>query len=271
MMKSSDFIKKIKDVADNYNTVYANGMFGQPITESIISQKARQLPKWYTAERVRHLRSLIGKNFFGFDCVCLIKAILWGWFGDRSKTNGGAAYNSNNVPDINADQMINVCKDVSTDFKNIVPGEAVWIKGHIGIYIGDGKVIECTPKWSNKVQYSNLANLGYTSGNSRTWTKHGKLPYIEYETPTETATELKTTTVGTFTMSIRVVKKGSKGNHVKAVQILLIGYGFSCGGSGADGDCGTNTEKAIKAYQKTNGLTVDGSCGPKTWAKLLSV
>ena len=269
MMKSSDFIKKIKDVADNYNTVYANGMFGQPITESIISQKARQLPKWYTAERVRHLRSLIDKNFFGFDCVCLIKAILWGWNGDSAKTNGGAVYNSNNVPDIGADEMIDVCKDVSTDFKNIIPGEVVWVKGHIGVYIGDGKVIECTPKWSNKVQYTNLANLGYTSGNSRTWTKHGKLPYIEYETATEATTEPKTNKGDTF--ALETLRKGSKGGRVKAIQILLIGYGFSCGGSGADGDFGGNTEKAVKNYQSAKGLEKDGICGPKTWSKLLGV
>lgn len=269
MINSAEFIKQLKDVADNYKTIYANGMFGQPITESIISQKARQLPKWYTAERQKNLRALIGKGYFGFDCVCLIKAILWGWNGDSSKTNGGAVYKSNNVPDIGADEMINVCKDVSTDFKGIQPGEAVWVKGHIGIYIGDGKVIECTPKWSNKVQYSNLANLGYTSGNSRAWTKHGKLPYIKYETPTEATTEPKTAKGVNLTLD--TLERGSKGDQVRALQTLLIGYGFSCGGSGADGDFGGNTEKALIAYQTAKGLYKDGICGPKSWAKLLGV
>lgn len=29
---------------------------------------------------------------FGFDCVCLIKGLLWGWNGNASKTYGGAGY-----------------------------------------------------------------------------------------------------------------------------------------------------------------------------------
>lgn len=74
---------------------------------------------------------------------------------------------------------------------------------------------------------------------------------------------------GVCTVEIKVLKKGAKGNTVKALQTLLIGYGYSCGSYGADGDFGTATEKALKAYQKAMGLSVDGSCGPKTWAKLL--
>lgn len=71
------------------------------------------------------------------------------------------------------------------------------------------------------------------------------------------------------TVEVSVLKKGSKGNQVRAMQTLLIGYGHSCGSAGADGSFGSATEKALMAYQKAKGLSVDGSCGPKTWAKLL--
>ena len=73
------------------------------------------------------------------------------------------------------------------------------------------------------------------------------------------------------TVEIKVLKKGAKGSEVKAMQLLLIGYGFSCGKSGADGSFGGDTDKAVRAFQKAKGLSVDGSCGPKTWAKLLGV
>ena len=73
------------------------------------------------------------------------------------------------------------------------------------------------------------------------------------------------------TVEIKVLKKGAKGNEVKSLQILLIGYGYSCGSSGADGSFGPATDKAVRAYQKAKGLSVDGSCGPKTWAKLLGM
>ena len=74
---------------------------------------------------------------------------------------------------------------------------------------------------------------------------------------------------GVCTVEVSVLKKGAKGNDVKSMQILLIGYGFSCGSYGADGSFGSATDKALRDYQKANGLAVDGCCGPNTWAKLL--
>ena len=70
-------------------------------------------------------------------------------------------------------------------------------------------------------------------------------------------------------VEIRVLKKGAKGKPVKAMQLLLMGNGFSCGEKGADGSFGADTEKALRAYQKAMGLSVDGSCGAKTWGSLL--
>lgn len=76
-------------------------------------------------------------------------------------------------------------------------------------------------------------------------------------------------------VNIKVLKKGAKGSQVKALQILLIGYGYKMENNGktygADGSFGGATDKAVRAFQKTNGLAVDGSVGPKTWAKLLGV
>lgn len=76
---------------------------------------------------------------------------------------------------------------------------------------------------------------------------------------------------GMVEVKVSVLKKGAKGDQVKALQTLLNGYGFSCGKSGADGSFGPATEKAVKAYQKDNELEVDGSVGPATWNKLLGV
>ena len=87
----------------------------------------------------------------------------------------------------------------------------------------------------------------------------------------KTVAEPATTKQGVCTVEVKVLKKGAKGDEVKAMQILLIGYGFSCGSSGADGSFGGATDKALRAFQKAMGLEVDGSCGPKTWAKLLGV
>ena len=84
-------------------------------------------------------------------------------------------------------------------------------------------------------------------------------------------TTTTSTKTGVCTVEVKVLKKGAKSDQVKAMQVLLMGYGFSCGDKGADGSFGPATDKALRAYQEAEGLTVDGVCGPKTWAKLLGV
>ena len=73
-----------------------------------------------------------------------------------------------------------------------------------------------------------------------------------------------------FKVNMKTLKKGSKGVQVKALQALLIGYGYSVGSSGVDGSFGPATDKAVRAYQKAKGLTADGICGKNTWTKILA-
>lgn len=92
--------------------------------------------------------------------------------------------------------------------------------------------------------------------------------------PVQSEVKMESTTtkpIKTCTVKLTQLEKGAEGNSVKALQILLIGYGRSCGKSGADGDFGSDTLKAVKAYQKASGLEDDGVVGPATWAKLLGV
>ena len=72
----------------------------------------------------------------------------------------------------------------------------------------------------------------------------------------------------------RILKKGSTGEDVKYIQNCLISLNYSCGASGADGNFGSNTEKAVISYQKNhkdiknNKLSVDGTVGKKTWSAI---
>lgn len=56
------------------------------------------------------------------------------------------------------------------------------------------------------------------------------------------------------------------GDDVKELQTLLDKHGFPCGE--IDGVFGPATDKAVKSFQKANGLAVDGKVGKKTWAAL---
>lgn len=69
--------------------------------------------------------------------------------------------------------------------------------------------------------------------------------------------------------ALPTIRKGDKGSRVKAVQALLIGYGYDLSPYGADGSFGSLTETRVKEYQSKNGLTVDGVVGVNTWNKLL--
>jgi murein L,D-transpeptidase YcbB/YkuD len=56
------------------------------------------------------------------------------------------------------------------------------------------------------------------------------------------------------------LRKGSKGEWVKKMQKVL--------GTTPDGDFGPGTERAVKAWQASKGLTADGIVGPKTLAAM---
>ena len=72
------------------------------------------------------------------------------------------------------------------------------------------------------------------------------------------------------TEKLPTLRKGSKNQYVKKAQQLLQERGYNLGICGVDGDYGTATEAAVKAFQKDHGLTVDGVTGPKTWEMLLN-
>lgn len=119
---------------------------------------------------------------WNMDCVCMIKGILWGFNFNKNASHGGAIYGSNGVYDDNADGIVRRFTTNSTDFKNIEYGEIVHMPGHVGVYIGNGQVVESTA-WYGRTIISNIDSNGkrYKDGNNGGyWQNHGKLQYIDY-------------------------------------------------------------------------------------------
>ena len=81
------------------------------------------------------------------------------------------------------------------------------------------------------------------------------------------ATPAATGGAKTVTITLPVLKNGSEGASVEALQMLLNCNGYSCGS--VDGDFGANTESAVKKFQKAKGLDQDGIVGKATWSSLL--
>ena len=72
-------------------------------------------------------------------------------------------------------------------------------------------------------------------------------------------------------MAYTTLRNGSRGDDVKKLQQALIDAGYDVGSTGADGIYGTKTKAAVTAYQKANGLSVDGIAGNQTLGSLYSV
>ncbi len=327
-----------------FKTLYIRGCFGAPMNDSNKKRYTNNL--YFNKQDARKDKILAaGADTFGFDCVCFIKGLLWGWVGDASKEYGGAKYQGNGVPDINADSMIKQCVEVSTDFSNLKVGEYLWIEGHCGLYIGNGLAAECTHRWADGVQITRVHNILSDDGTpGRSWDKHGKLPWITYceydetedkplevgdvvnftggkvynsedaasgsngkageakitkivpgaahpihlqrtgkvgpwgwvdessiQKPAESEPTPPAVTAERFSVELPVLRRGDSGEAVRALQRLLIANGYNCGGSGADGKFGGNTQKAVIDYQTEHGLPGTGEADQKTWTKLLGV
>ena len=177
MIKTAkELVAACLDAAKNFKTLYVLSCFGAPMNEKNKARYAKADPK-----RAAEIMAA-DADTFGFDCVCFIKGLFWGWKGDPNQVYGGAAYKSNGIPDIGADQLIKQCIDVSDDFSTIQPGEYVWLPGHCGIYVGDGLAAEATFEPESGVQLQAVLPMGVKDGYPATgWVKHGKLPWISYE------------------------------------------------------------------------------------------
>lgn len=135
--------------------------------------------------------------------------------------------------------------------KNLVC--CVFRTGHTGMYMGNGKVRHCGGKAGCVVEEA-LPGLPR-------WLQFG-IPAGLYSTE-----ELrKAGVIVDESRNVPTLRRGATGELVKSVQEYLndtIDAGLD-----VDGLFGAATEKAVKYFQRVNGLTADGVVGPKTWAAM---
>lgn len=190
------------------------------------------------------------------------------WFGHYVTDCSGLVYLALGKKNMRrADGYMDSCKKYgSIDTIPEKAGLIVWKSGHIGIYIGSGKVIESKGVADGVV---------ITDLKDRPWKKWGELPDIEYGTapaPAPKPTYYFTLKRTLYWMTKKLGRKATnmKGDDIRLVQTRLIILGYSCGKDGADGIYGENTYNAVVAFQKKNkdkngkALKVDGIVGKNT-------
>lgn len=67
-----------------------------------------------------------------------------------------------------------------------------------------------------------------------------------------------------------MLKIGDRGEDVRKLQLALMFLGFDLRTYGADGIYGSETESAVRSFQKKHLLRVDGIAGPETLGKINS-
>lgn len=140
---------------------YWYGTFGNTASASLYQAKKKQYPAYYTAE---DFSTQYGQRVH--DCVGLIKGYLW-----SETPTSTPKYNS--AQDVSANGMRGKCK-VSGDINTMpeIIGLLVFMQGHVGVYIGNGEVIEARGHAYGVVK---------TRLKDRPWKWWGECPYIEYE------------------------------------------------------------------------------------------
>lgn len=228
----------------------AQGQRGGQITEDWIRKmetsatNANRAISLWKKNKGKYDPNMIG----AFDCSGLIGACL--------NTNGNAGF------DDTADGYRNRC--VSIDKGALQAGDLVFEysngkSGHVGVYIGGGKVIEARGRDYGVVE---------TDLNARNWKKYGRPDFMYTDGNATAAPSEPTYTKKSFTLD-HVVKKGSREAVVGSIQNNLKAIGYDIGAAGPNGDgidnnFGTKTDAAVRDVQKNGGVTVDGQVGKNT-------
>lgn len=206
-------------------TPYVLGTNGRSLTQSALNDLTKRNPSgWFTKARAPKLRALVGK--IATDCHGLIE-----WFV-REQT--GKNY------DVTADTAFSASRKRG-DIGSIpeVPGVCVRYKGHVGVYIGGGYVVE-----ARGFDYGTCL----TKLTARPWTHWYEHPEIKYTGATLPAPSPQKVNRTTDRYSVvwlqlalnRQIKKG----YIKDVALLTV-----------DGEYGKKTALATGAYWRKKGWT----------------
>ena len=268
MIQAVDLVEKFRYALDNHYG-YIWGTAGILWTDAKQKQKVNYMVSTYGTSWQKNSEAkadnyysaaVYGSKWIGHYVADCSGMFVWAF----KQLNGpGIAHGSNSIYDRYCSYKGKITDEIR---KTMKPGTAVFTgdaskHGHIGLYIGEGKVIEASGTQAG-VCVSNLS--------AGKWTYWGELKNVSYKPQNAQKPASDASDEDLLIFDYPTLKKGNKGEYVKTLQKKLIAQGYSLPRYGADGDFGSETESALKAFQRDHGLNADGIAGKKTWEALLA-
>ena len=187
----------------------------------------------------------------------------WGNSGLTQKANNlfgmKGKYNGESVKMLTTEYYNGVKQRVYADFRKY-PSWADSIADHSGLFNRLSRYKNLRGETDYKKACKYVKEDGYATSPTYTTTLINTIEkYKLYEWDNEA--------LGKQNEVVRpTLRKGSKGDAVKALQVFLNLKGYPCGI--ADGIFGQKTHNAVVEWQKDHSLTPDGIVGKKTWATM---
>lgn len=230
MSRITDFLAYLdKHIGD----AYVWGAQGQNLTEMSLSERESFVERRETSSTnidraLRYISRAAKKPLYAYDCSGLI--MYWfqqvkGWSGDESSRGLYAR-----------------CTKIERD--DLKPGDLVFRHNgdrihHVGVYVGNGQVIEAMGRDAGVVKRD------ISASGANYWNRYGRHPLLQVDEPAEPA---KPTPSGKV---ITLESPYMRGDDIKALQSALNSLGYDCGK--ADGIAGSNTMEGIRAFVEAHG------------------
>lgn len=129
------------------------------------------------------------------DCLGFVHCMVNGFAGNKDELGGGAVMDDFVLMSDEYTTLTKHCYDQSMDFSNIIPGEFLYMPGHVGLYIGDhepfndGRIFNvaetCYSSWGGGGLLSYVDRFGIRKNHKNgstagSWAQHGKFYRVDY-------------------------------------------------------------------------------------------
>ena len=172
---------------------------------------------------------------WSFDCLGFVHCLVNGFTGDKAKLGGGAVMDKFVTSTTEIKTLEDYTYDISADFREMTPGELVYMPGHVGLYVGnvqpfdDGRVFNvaecCYSSFGGGGMLTYVTDQGvrlnHRNGSSAGyWTRHGKFYRVDYTDaadPGIITEDLKPADVLNLANDVFVGKWGNNPEREKAI------------------------------------------------------